>query len=136
MEIQALLKTHFGYDSFRPMQEEVIQWLLAKKDSLVIMPTGGGKSICYQIPALYLPNMAIVISPLIALMKDQVMALKALGIPAAAYNSHMSQEEIRQMEGDAIDGKLKILYVSPERLGSDLFLNFLSRLKIDFFFFV
>jgi len=133
VEIQALLKTHFGYDSFRPMQEEVIQWLLAKKDSLVIMPTGGGKSICYQIPALYLPNMAIVISPLIALMKDQVMALKALGIPAAAYNSHMSQEEIRQMEGDAIDGKLKILYVSPERLGSDLFLNFLSRLKIDFF---
>ena len=133
MDIQSILKTHFGYDSFRPMQEEVIQWLLEKKDSLVIMPTGGGKSLCYQIPALYLPNMAIVISPLIALMKDQVMALRALGIKAAAYNSHMSQEEMRQMEGDAIDGKLKILYVSPERLGSDLFLNFLSRLKIDFF---
>lgn len=133
VDIQSILKSYYGYDSFRPMQEEVIQWLLAGNDSLVIMPTGGGKSVCFQVPALYLPNMSIVVSPLIALMKDQVMALKALGISAAAYNSHMNTDELRQIEGDAIDGNIKLLYVSPERLNNEHFHSFLSRLKIDFF---
>ncbi|MBK8698157.1 MAG: DNA helicase RecQ [Saprospiraceae bacterium] len=132
MDIHKLLKIHFGYDAFRPMQEDIIRHVMEGKDSLVIMPTGGGKSVCFQIPALALPNTTLVISPLIALMKDQVNALHALGISAAAYNSHAGADELRRIENDALDGKLKMLYISPERMNGEYFNTFLSRLKIDF----
>ena len=130
-EIHRILKSYFGYDQFRHPQEEIIQHILNKKDCLVIMPTGGGKSLCFQIPALAMPNTTVVVSPLIALMKDQVNALTALGISAAAYNSHSGIEEMRRIENDALDGKIKLLYISPERLNTEQFNIFLSRLKID-----
>lgn len=115
-----LLKKFFGYTSFRPLQAEIIQRILEKKDSLVLMPTGGGKSICFQLPAIYMPGTAIVISPLIALMKDQVGALIANGIPAAALNSMMPEEERHRIRQHCVQGKIKLLYISPEGLISEL----------------
>ena len=99
-----LLKTHFGFDQFLPLQEEIIRWVLAKKDGLVLMPTGGGKSLCFQLPALMLPGLTLVISPLIALMKDQVDALQANGMPAAFINSTLSYGEIAQIQRQAQAG--------------------------------
>lgn len=119
-ELQLLLKKFFGYTSFRPLQAEIIQRILLKKDSLVLMPTGGGKSICFQLPAIYLPGTAIVISPLIALMKDQVGGLVANGIPAAALNSMMPEEERHRIKQLCIQGKIKLLYISPEGLAGEL----------------
>lgn len=119
-EIQLLLKKFFGYSTFRPLQAEIIQRILRKEDSLVLMPTGGGKSICFQLPAIYLPGTAIVISPLIALMKDQVGGLVANGIPAAALNSMMPDEERHQIMQLCIQGKIKLLYISPEKLVNEL----------------
>lgn len=115
-----LLKKFFGYTSFRPLQAEIIQRILLKKDSLVLMPTGGGKSICFQLPAIYLPGTAVVISPLIALMKDQVGGLVANGIPAAALNSMMPEEERHRIKQLCIQGKIKLLYISPEGLAGEL----------------
>lgn len=117
---QYFLKRYFGYDSFRPVQEKVINHLLSGRDALVLMPTGGGKSICFQIPALMLPGTAVVISPLISLMKDQVDALRTNGIPAAAMNSSLSAEEIIEVQNQCRSGALKLLYLSPERLQSEL----------------
>lgn len=119
-ELYALLKQFFGYTSFRPYQEEIIQTILKKQDTLVLMPTGGGKSICFQLPAIYLPGTAVVVSPLIALMKDQVEGLVANGIPAAALNSSMREEDRQQVKQLCIQGKIKLLYISPEGLMGEL----------------
>ncbi|MDP1845949.1 MAG: DNA helicase RecQ [Candidatus Moranbacteria bacterium] len=126
-----LLKNRFGFDRFRPLQEEIISQALLGKDAFVLMPTGGGKSLCYQLPALKMPGMTLVVSPLIALMKDQVDALKANGIPAAFINSTLSPAEIDRTQTEARTGELKILYAAPERLANPGFQNFLSELKIS-----
>jgi ATP-dependent DNA helicase RecQ len=119
-ELLLLLKKFFGFDSFRPLQAEIVQRIIQKKDSLVLMPTGGGKSVCFQLPAIYMPGTAIVISPLIALMKDQVEGLVANGIPAAALNSMMPEEEKQRIKQYAIQGKIKLLYISPEGLMGEI----------------
>ncbi len=115
-DIHWLLKTHFGYDSFRPNQLEIIQHILSGKDTLAIMPTGGGKSLCYQLPALAQQGVAIVISPLIALMKDQVDALKGNGVSAAFYNSSQDQQTQQDILESLMAGTLKLLYVAPESI--------------------
>jgi ATP-dependent DNA helicase RecQ len=115
------------------MQEQVIRTLLAGRDSLVLMPTGGGKSVCFQIPALMKPGVCIVVSPLIALMKDQVEALLLNGIPAAFLNSTQGSREQREIEQDCQTGKLKLLYVSPEKMLSESFFVFLKTLQISLF---
>ncbi len=114
--LQALLKTHFGYDSFRDSQLEIIQDIISGKDALVIMPTGGGKSMCFQLPAIALSGTALVISPLIALMKDQVDALRANGIKASYYNSTQPPEETQQVIKNLLQGNLDLIYVAPESL--------------------
>ena len=114
--IHQLLKTHFGYDSFRPNQLEIIQHVLSGKDTLAIMPTGGGKSLCYQLPALAQQGVAIVISPLIALMKDQVDALQSNGVSAAFYNSSQDQQTQEHILESLMAGTLKLLYVAPESI--------------------
>ena len=131
-ELLRLLKRFFGYDKFRPLQAEIILRAIEKKDSLVLMPTGGGKSICFQLPAIYLPGTAIVISPLIALMKDQVEGLVANGIPAAALNSSMSEDERHQVKHRCLQEQVKLLYISPEGLLSELD-YLLSRITISLF---
>ena len=126
-----LLKRYFGYDRFRPLQEDIISSVLAKRDSLVIMPTGGGKSLCYQLPALRLDGLTLVVSPLIALMKDQVDSLKAIGIKAEFLNSTLNYQEISRVRSEALSGQLKILYVSPERLALEGFKTFLNQLSVS-----
>ncbi len=127
-----LLKKFYGYDSFRPGQYEVIEALAGGRDTVVLMPTGGGKSLCYQLPALLMPGCAVVVSPLIALMEDQTAALVANGIPAAAIHSGRDEADNRNAVDAAIQGKIKLLYVSPERLLSDLDL-WVGRLPISLF---
>jgi ATP-dependent DNA helicase RecQ len=119
-ELLRILKKFFGYDAFRPLQEEIIRRTIERKDSLVLMPTGGGKSVCYQLPAVYMPGTAIVLSPLIALMKDQVEGLVANGIPAASLNSAMSDSERWHIKQQCLQGRMKLLYLSPEGLISEL----------------
>lgn len=129
-ELLLLLKKFFGYTSFRPLQADIIRRIVDGKDSLVLMPTGGGKSICFQLPAIYLQGTALVVSPLIALMKDQVEGLIANGIPAAALNSLMPEAEQQRVKLLAERGKLKLLYISPERLMAEI--NwFLPRLDLS-----
>ncbi|MFA4831626.1 MAG: DEAD/DEAH box helicase, partial [Patescibacteria group bacterium] len=125
-----LLKTHFGYDEFKPLQEEIIKTVLNRQDCLVLMPTGGGKSLCYQLPALKFDGITVVISPLIALMKDQVDALKANGIAAEFVNSSLPGGEIARICQEARSGKVKILYLAPERLALPRFKDFLRELNI------
>ena len=119
------LKTYFGYDSFRPLQEEIIRHILNGNDALVLMPTGGGKSICYQLPALLREGTAVVVSPLISLMKDQVEALCANGISAGALNSSNDETENAALRRTCMEGKLKLLYISPEKLLAEA--NYLLR---------
>ncbi|MBU1032427.1 MAG: DNA helicase RecQ [Patescibacteria group bacterium] len=126
-----LLKSYFGYDSFKPLQEEIIRHTLDKKDSLVTMSTGSGKSLCYQLPALMMDGVTLVVSPLISLMKDQVDALRENGIAAEYINSSLSDEEIKRVYKDARSGQIKLLYIAPERLASLNFKTFLSSLKIS-----
>ena len=130
-EPKALLKRYFGYDEFRPLQREVIACALERHDALVVMPTGGGKSLCYQIPALALDGLTLVVSPLIALMKDQVDALKANGVAAEFINSTLSYDEMRRIQTAAQNSAVKILYLAPERLALPSFQNFLDTLKIS-----
>ena len=120
MEINALLRKYFGYDSFRPNQKEIIQNVISGNDTLVLMPTGGGKSICYQIPALAMEGTAIIVSPLISLMKDQVETLKANGIEAAALNSENNSEADTLIRRKCIAGDMKLLYISPEKLLTEI----------------
>jgi ATP-dependent DNA helicase RecQ len=130
---KAALKQYFGYDQFRPMQESIVEAVLAGKDCMVLMPTGGGKSVCFQVPALVRDGLAIVVSPLIALMKDQVEGLLANGIRAAYINSSVSGSENQMVEERAMRGDLDLLYVSPEKLLSQDFGNLMSHLKIALF---
>ena len=124
-----LLRAVFGYASFRPHQADIVRHLIGGGDALVIMPTGGGKSLCYQLPALAREGTGIVVSPLIALMQDQVAALKQLGVKAEFLNSSLTLEAARRVESDLLAGRLDLLYVAPERLLTERFLDQLSRIK-------
>lgn len=127
---QQILKKHFGFEQFRPLQEEIINGVLQTKDTLVLMPTGGGKSVCFQVPALILPHITLVVSPLIALMKDQVVALKANGISAAFINSSMDEASQYDLIEQVKMGRIKLLYISPEKLLT-LLPFFSSQVKIS-----
>ena len=126
------LKKYFGYDTFRPLQEEIIRHLLARRDALVLMPTGGGKSICYQLPALMCGGTAIVVSPLISLMKDQVESLQANGIAAGALNSSNDETSNAILRRQCTEGKIRLLYISPERLLAEI-PYLLKEMDISFF---
>lgn len=128
---QAVLKDIFGYDQFRPLQRQVIENVLARHDTLVVMPTGGGKSICYQIPALIFEGLTVVVSPLIALMKDQVDQLAALGFQAVFLNSSLSAEEYQANVARIYNGEVKLLYISPEGLFTGRLFNLLSSIQMD-----
>jgi len=128
-----LLKKHFGYDAFRPLQQEIIEYCISGQDALVLMPTGGGKSLCYQLPALKFDGMTVVISPLIALMKDQVDALRANGIAAEFLNSTLPPAEVARVEALAKSGTLKLLYLAPERLAIPGVRQFLQTLRVSLF---
>ena len=126
-----LLKTHFGFDGFLPLQEEIIGSVMDGKDAFVLMPTGGGKSLCYQLPALALDGLTLVISPLISLMKDQVDALKTNGINAEFINSSLDQREVAEVGERAHRGQIKVLYVAPERAALPGFQAFLKTLHVS-----
>ena len=132
-QLEQVLKTNFGYDSFYPTQLDVINRTLSGKDSVVLMPTGGGKSICYQIPALVFDGLTVVVSPLIALMHDQVENLRSNGINAAFLNSSQSQSEAESIKDSIRNGEVKLLYVSPERIFANGFLSYLKSLPVKLF---
>ena len=121
MDKYTVLKHYFGYQDFRPGQEVLIDAILSGRDVLGVMPTGGGKSMCYQIPALVLPGVTLVVSPLISLMKDQVAALKNAGVAAAFINSTLTPEQLRLVYRRARSGAYKLIYIAPERLGGEGF---------------
>ena len=123
----------FGYRSFRPFQREIIEGLIRGEDAFVLMPTGGGKSLCFQLPALHRPGTALVVSPLISLMKDQVDALRVAGVRAAAYNSSLDGDEARRVLAQLHSGDLDLLYVAPERLMSQAFLDRLEDVPVALF---
>ncbi len=131
-EIHNILKQYWGYSAFRPLQETIIQAVLNGKDTIALLPTGGGKSLCFQIPALALPGICLVISPLISLMEDQVMQLRKRGIPAATINSGLTKNEIESILQSASNGEIKLLYLSPERLNTFEFKRYLASLQINF----
>ena len=130
MDKYSALKTYFGHTAFRPGQEAVIDALLAGRDVLAVMPTGAGKSACYQIPAVLRRGVTLVVSPLISLMQDQVAALREAGIPAACIHSGQAEETYREIVSSALDGAFRILYVAPERLETDSFLHLALRLDV------
>ena len=130
---EQLLKQYYGYDKFRPLQADIIDWVLYGQDAMVLMPTGGGKSVCFQIPALMMQGLTLVISPLIALMHDQVQALKANGIPSAYLNSSLDGNQQAVIERQVRDGDLKLLYISPEKLFTQGYLDWIKSLNISLF---
>jgi ATP-dependent DNA helicase RecQ len=132
-DLHAVLRRYWGYDQFRPLQGRIVESLIAGRDCAVVMPTGGGKSLCYQLPAVVSGRTAVVVSPLIALMKDQAAQLDLMGIPAAALNSHMSWPEQQDVMRRAAKGEYRLLYVSPERLLREDFTQFLERVPLAFF---
>ena len=127
-----VLKEYWGYDSFRPKQEEIVLTALDGKDVLAILPTGGGKSVCFQVPAMMREGIAVVVTPLIALMKDQVQNLNDRGIKALCVNAGMGRREGELTLNNAAYGDFKFLYVSPERLGTRLFKNYVQEMNISF----
>ena len=129
-EVHEVLRSVFGFDSLRTGQDAVVNAIMAGRDALAIMPTGGGKSLCYQLPALCREGLTVVVSPLIALMKDQVDALQARGVPAAAVNSSLGADEYRQVMSALRSGELRIIYVAPERFGQEGFMNLLRSLQV------
>jgi len=130
-DVKAALKKYWGYDEFLPLQERAIESVLSGRDSIVVLPTGGGKSICFQAPAVSLPGMAIVVSPLISLMKDQIDSLTECGVPAARIDSSQSARERDGVIERVIRRELKLLYIAPERFAADGFINFLRRVDIS-----
>ena len=126
-----ILQRYWGYSSFRPMQEDIVDSVIDGKDTLALLPTGGGKSICFQVPAMTMEGICIVITPLISLMKDQVMHLRKIGIPASAIFTGMHHSEIEAAYNQAVFGMLKFLYVSPERLMTDAFIEALKKMKVN-----
>ena len=131
MDKFAVLRQYFGHTEFRPGQETLVDGILAGRDVLGIMPTGGGKSLCYQIPALLLPGLTLVISPLISLMRDQVAALTGAGVPAAQLNSAQSLEESREVWRGIRSGAYRLIYIAPERLEKPAFLENMARQEIS-----
>ncbi len=132
-ELRAILRQYWGYDDFRPLQAEAMRAVVEGRDSLVVLPTGGGKSLCFQAPALAMPGLAVVVSPLISLMKDQVDALVDCGVRAACVNSTLTIAEKRDIADEIRAERLKLLYLSPERLLSDRTLDFLAQVPVSFF---
>ncbi|MBC5772846.1 RecQ family ATP-dependent DNA helicase [Pontibacter sp. KCTC 32443] len=130
-DIHHILKTYWGYDQFRPLQEDIVQSVLDGKDTLALLPTGGGKSICFQVPAMAMEGICLVITPLIALMKDQVTQLKKRDIPAVAIYSGMNRREIDIALDNCVYGNIKFLYLSPERLLTEIFLERVKRMKVN-----
>jgi ATP-dependent DNA helicase RecQ len=127
--LEQALKHYFGYDSFRPGQRQIVEQALQNRDLLIVMPTGGGKSLCFQLPALLKPGLTIVVSPLISLMQDQVEALHDNGIGATFLNSSLNGWQVRHREEAILNGKSKLLYIAPERLVSERFLPFLDLVQ-------
>ena len=131
MTLTVALEKNFGYSTFRPGQEDIISALMQEQDVLGVLPTGGGKSVCYQLPALLKPGLTIVISPLISLMHDQIDSLKQHGIAADFINSSLTQEEYSDIRYRLRRGELKLLYIAPERLENQFFINEISRLAVS-----
>ena len=128
--METTLSHYFGYETFRPGQKEIISKIIDHRNVLGVLPTGGGKSICYQVPGLMLDGTTIVISPLISLMKDQVDQLNAAGINAAYLNSSMTQKQQKAVEQELLRGEVQFLYVAPERFDNGYFVNLLQQLTI------
>jgi len=127
----SILKETFGYDTFRPHQSEVIENVVTRHDTLAVMPTGGGKSLCYQIPSLLFKGLTVVISPLISLMKDQVEQLRAYGVPSLFINSSLSPQEYQENMDYVKRGEVKLLYVAPETLLTQRILTLLDSIQVD-----
>src|SRR5579863_8834134 len=133
VDLLTSLRHYWGYSTFRPLQERIVRSLLAGHDTCVVMPTGGGKSLCYQLPAVISGKTAVVISPLIALMQDQVAQLTQMGIPSAVLNSSQSWSQQRETERRAEAGELRLLYLSPERLAKQEMVEWLGKVPVSFF---